>query len=99
MEALLKAFETIGYVECSSGELEAGYEKLALYDHQSLEGETHAARQLKNGWWASKFGAYKDLEHRTAESIESQNGYKLRKWMKRPYLAAAAAAERSSASV
>ena len=82
--ALLRAFETIGYVECPDGDLEAGYEKLALYNHQSVNGETHAARQLENGWWVSKFGGYKDLEHKTAESIESQTGYKLQKWMKRP---------------
>jgi hypothetical protein len=52
--AFYQAFESIGYVRCADGQLEAGFEKIALY---WLDGKpTHAARQLPDGSWTSKLG-------------------------------------------
>ena len=84
LTAVVKAFESIEYVECADGSLELGYEKIAIYDHKSDAGEFHAARQLENGWWASKFGWHIDLDHKTPQAIEYWRNYQLQKWMKRP---------------
>ena len=83
VEAFVKAFETLGYSVCDNGDLEEGFEKIAIYDHLANAKEFHASRQLDNGWWISKFGPYKDLEHKTAEAIETATGYKVQRWMKR----------------
>ena len=59
--ALVAVFQGLGYEVCTSAELEAGLEKVALYE---LHGEwTHAARQLASGMWASKLGPDEDIEH------------------------------------
>jgi len=42
-------------------ELESGLEKIALYSMSSIP--THAARQLRDGWWTSKLGPNFDIEH------------------------------------
>jgi hypothetical protein len=56
------AFATLGYVTCSSSDLEADFEKVAVY--ANAEGvPTHAARQLPNGRWTSKVGKLEDIEH------------------------------------
>ena len=55
---------------CEDGNLEPGYEKVAIY---AMDGEpTHAARQLQNGWWTSKLGKYEDIDH---DSLEELQGY------------------------
>lgn len=64
-EETIEAFETmylhLGYELCGNGNLERGFEKIALY---SLQGEpTHAARQLPNGEWTSKIGRHIDIAH------------------------------------
>src|SRR5258708_7445589 len=59
LEAFVVAFTGLGYALCLSGELEAGFEKLAFYaDGHGVP--THAARQLRNGQWTSKLGAWED---------------------------------------
>lgn len=64
-EPTVAAFEALfgqlGYAPCETGELEEGFEKIAIY---SKEGEvTHAARQLASGSWTSKLGRNIDIEH------------------------------------
>lgn len=72
IEAFLAAFSMLGYEECSSGELEGGYEKVALYaDDRGVP--THAARQLPNGRWTSKLGHAEDIVHSSLQEIG--NGY------------------------
>ena len=46
----VEMFVQLGYENCETGDLEAGFEKVALY---ALRGSpTHAARQLPDGLWA-----------------------------------------------
>ncbi len=63
-DSLKSAFEAIGYEQCIGGELEPGYEKVALYvDNQGLW--QHAAKQEPNGEWSSKLGNWEDIRHRS----------------------------------
>ena len=66
-DALEQVFETMGYAVCDSGEIEPGYEKIAIY---AQNGEwTHAARQLTDGGWSSKLGPFEDITHPSPESL------------------------------
>lgn len=62
LDAIITAFELLGYIECNSAELEAGIEKIALYvDNRGRP--QHASRQKPNGKWTSKCGNLEDIEH------------------------------------
>ena len=61
MRALEKAFRSLGYEACPDESLEPSFEKVALYGFGFFY--THAARQLANGKWTSKFGKAEDIEH------------------------------------
>ncbi len=62
----ISAFETayglLGYIERSNPNLDPALDKVAIFSDASGI-PTHAARQLPDGWWASKLGADIDLEH------------------------------------
>jgi hypothetical protein len=61
LESFRHAFAALGYSVCEDDQLEAGYEKIALF---ALAGApTHAARQLASGRWTSKLGPMEDIEH------------------------------------
>ena len=61
VQSLILLFNTLGYAECDSDDLESDYEKVVLY---AIDGNwTHVARQLSNGRWTSKLGMYEDIEH------------------------------------
>ena len=61
VEAFRDAFATLGYVVCDHDQLEAAYEKVALF---ALAGKPkHAARQLPSGRWTSKLGPMEDIQH------------------------------------
>lgn len=61
LEAFIRAFVSLRYQQCENGELEAGFEKVAIY---AVEGKpTHAARQLGDGRWTSKLGKDIDITH------------------------------------
>jgi hypothetical protein len=62
LEAFVKMFETIGYGPCDVEELEAGFEKVAIYVDEDRAVQ-HVARQLPNGHWTSKLGEDEDVEH------------------------------------
>lgn len=62
VSALVEAYGSIGYRKCSSGQLQKGYEKIAIYSSDAGVW-THAARQLESGRWTSKLGAEEDIEH------------------------------------
>jgi hypothetical protein len=65
--AFIEAFETLGFVTCSTDSVETGFEKVAIY---ALAGSPkHAARQLANGRWTSKLGELEDIEH-ALDSLE-----------------------------
>ena len=62
IDAFIQLFERENYVQCSDGNFEEGFEKIALYtDSRNIP--THAAKQLANGLWTSKLGKLEDIEH------------------------------------
>src|SRR5262245_49170402 len=61
LAAFVAAFATLGYVLCSGEQLEAGFERVALFAKVGVP--THAARQLPSGRWTSKLGLREDVEH------------------------------------
>jgi hypothetical protein len=62
IEAFLRAYELQGYTQRSDPAVEPGRQKVAIYtDRNGVP--THAARQLPDGWWASKLGREIDIEH------------------------------------
>lgn len=62
LDAFVRVFRSLGYVEAATAEQEADTEKVAIY---AIEGRpTHAARQLPSGMWTSKLGSSFDIEHR-----------------------------------
>lgn len=79
--AFIKAFATKGYEECDGPELEAGYEKICLYE--KLGRPKHAARQLQNGIWTSKLGMENDISHEL-EGLSGKQYGKPVLFMRRP---------------
>jgi hypothetical protein len=61
LEAFTKLFAAKKYQVCEDGSLEAGFQKLALFEKDGIP--THAARQLPDGNWTSKLGAHIDVRH------------------------------------
>ncbi len=61
----VKAYKTIGFLVCESGELEENVEKLAIYATSDGKPQ-HIARQLPSGLWTSKLGRLEDIEHELA---------------------------------
>ncbi len=72
LSAFIKMFKTVaGYEEWAqeNGNLEAGYEKIAIY--ADADGKpTHAARQLNDGSWTSKIGQNVDISHPSVQVLE-----------------------------
>jgi hypothetical protein len=62
LAAFIAAFALLGYEPCDSEELEASYEKIAIFANPDGT-PTHAARQLPGGRWTSKLGLKEDIEH------------------------------------
>lgn len=81
IEAFSQAFETLGYVRCEHGNLEPGFEKVALYALNGLP--THAARQLPDGKWTSKLGKEIDISH-TLVGLEGPIYGQVAGYLKRP---------------
>ena len=72
LEAFVAVFEKQGYELCPDGELERGFEKVALFANHLEDGSfapTHTAIQLDNGHWSSKLGECEDIEHYALESV------------------------------
>lgn len=61
LKAVLAMYSSFGYSICSSGEIETGFQKVAIYVKDGQP--KHAAKQLTNGRWASKIGPHVDFEH------------------------------------
>lgn len=62
IDAFIRAFKLIGYTQTTNAEFEPGKKKVAIFA-TSHGKPTHAARQLLDGWWASKLGQQIDIEH------------------------------------
>jgi hypothetical protein len=56
------------YEWCDNGELEAGFEKIAIYAKGGSE-PTHMARQEPDGEWVSKMGTLEDIKHTEPKSV------------------------------
>ena len=70
VQAFVDAFSTLGYSVCKNGNLEPGFEKIAIY---SFKGKAaHAARQLPDGLWSHKLGRDIDLTT-TLRGLEDGN--------------------------
>ncbi len=70
LQSFVEAYETLGFATCSDGELEVGFEKIAIYSDR--DGPQHAARQLRDGTWTSKLGPHEDISHSTADGVECE---------------------------
>lgn len=83
------AFQTLGYEPCDYGELEPGYEKVALYvsdkatPENPLDAPTHMARQLPCGKWTSKLGGKEDISHDNLDCLEGKEYGRVHSFMKR----------------
>lgn len=62
IEAFAQAYGLQGYLQRSDSTVEPGKQKVAIYADRDGK-PTHAARQLPDGWWASKLGPQIDIEH------------------------------------
>ena len=68
LDALMSAFQALGYSVCDTEALEPEFEKVALYvDKDGLW--THAAKQREDGQWTSKLGSLEDIIHRTPDAV------------------------------
>jgi hypothetical protein len=67
----VQAYALQGYVQCSDGAQESGFEKIAVYAVRSGTDmvPTHAARQLTDGRWTSKLGPCEDIDHDVPEAL------------------------------
>jgi hypothetical protein len=70
LKAWVKAFETHDFQISESGDLEPETEKIAIYVDQNGN-PTHVARQLPDGKWTSKLGKAEDIEHNSAQGLDS----------------------------
>jgi hypothetical protein len=62
LSAFREVFARLGYAVCDAEDVEAGYEKIALFaDADGVP--THVARQLPGGGWTSKLGRMEDIVH------------------------------------
>jgi hypothetical protein len=72
LDAFIKAYQTIGYECCDNGDIEPGFQKIAIYTYN---GEPqHAAIQTENGMWKSKLGDWEDIQHEL-KGLENPNYY------------------------
>jgi hypothetical protein len=64
LQTFLDAFAARGYSSPidTNGDLESGFEKIAVYALESGE-VTHVAKQQEDGKWRSKLGPEEDIEH------------------------------------
>jgi hypothetical protein len=62
IDALKRALAQIGFKECDNGDLEPGYQKVALYAISEND-LLHAAVQEPSGAWSSKLGDSYDIRH------------------------------------
>jgi hypothetical protein len=58
LDSFLRLFRSLGYAECPDGNLDPGFEKVALF--VAAGKPSHAARQLPDGRWTSKLGKWLD---------------------------------------
>lgn len=82
LDSYIAAFRTVGFEVCTNGSLEEGIEKIAIYVDAGLP--QHAARQLVNGNWTTKFGDFEDVEHTDLACLNGPLYGRPQKYMQRP---------------
>lgn len=82
LDAFVQAFAMIGFSPCETGDLEQGYEKVAIFVGRDRRPK-HVARQLPNGQWTSKLGEAEDITH-ALDGLENSEYGSVAKIMKRP---------------
>jgi len=82
LEALISAFETLGYSLCEDSHFEPGFEKVALYADEKGEWK-HAAKQSPDGKWSSKLGDIEDVAHDDPTDVSGDINGEPTKYMKR----------------
>ena len=85
INCLISVFEYHGYTICDGFEHENGYLKVALYLDAIKNIWTHAARELRNGYWTSKLGPSVDIQHGTPYTIENDIYGKVYCFMKKKF--------------
>jgi len=80
VEAFVQLFQSLGYEQCSHGELEPGFEKVSIFALNDRP--THAARQLRDGRWTSKLGRDVDITH-VPRGLEGSTYGKVAVYLKR----------------
>jgi hypothetical protein len=65
---LTAALMAVGFVARSDGEIEIGFEKIAVFAVGPME-YTHIARQMPSGKWTSKLGLDVLIEHDTPDAV------------------------------
>jgi hypothetical protein len=87
LEAHIEAFRTRHYEPCDNGNLEPGFEKLAIFwreGNDAEDGFKHVARQLSDGQWTSKLGPAKDIRHQTLDALVGDYYGDVIQYMRRP---------------
>ena len=81
VDSIVSAFVSLRYELCDSGDLQDGFEKVAIYARDNSV--THTARQLPSGNWTSKLGRSVDIEHEAVEALEGSNYGSVVQFMRR----------------
>ena len=81
LRAFIGAYSVLGYSVCDNGELEEGFEKIAIFEN--ISGPSHATRQFPDGSWTSKLGTYEDIKH-VIDALEGVEYGKIVQFLKRP---------------
>jgi hypothetical protein len=82
-QQLLDFFRLHGFGECAGADLEAEFQKVALYSNQYGTWK-HAARQLPSGLWTSKLGKLEDIEHAHPDELGGSDYGEVFQYMRRP---------------
>ena len=85
IDSFAVAFAGLRYELCDDGDLQEGFEKVAIY----AEGQRvkHMSRQLPSGRWTSKIGRNVDIEHETPEALEGSIYGSVACFMRRVFIA------------
>src|SRR5712691_2546229 len=83
LAAFIATYSTRGYAPYADGDLEVGFETVALYV-EAHGIPTHAARQVSSGHWTSQLGRQEDIEHHTLPGLTGTAYGRVAQFLKRP---------------
>jgi hypothetical protein len=91
LDAVLQVYERLGFTICTGGELETGFDKIAVFVKEigPRKIPTHAARQLESGDWTSKLGSFEDMSHKPVDAVRGPCYGEVKLFMSRPRQTAA----------